>query len=158
MPDNYINIMIQSLLKKEKVLDQILQLSREQADLLEDPNLEPEDFEKNIDDKAACIEELESLDTGFERLYEEVAEQLKNQKDQYKDEIAKMQECIRRITEKSMDIQSREARNKELAAKKFSDVRKQVKQIRDSQKVVKQYYDNMRKRNFVDPQFMDNKK
>lgn len=158
MQENYIDIMRRSLVKKEKILDQILELSEAQTSLLEDPELTPEDFEKSVTDKAECIDELECLDEGFEELYQQVAEELKENREKYTEEIVAMQESIRRITAKSMEIQTREARNKELAEQKFSAIRKQIRQVRDSQKVVKQYYQNMMKRNFVDPQFMDNKK
>ena len=41
---------------------------------------------------------------------------------------------------------------------KFASVKKQVKEIRSSQKVVNQYYKNMMKKGYVEPQFLDNKK
>ena len=69
-----------------------------------------------------------------------------------------MQEKIRLITAKSMEIQTQEARNKNLMEQKFNSVHKQVKEIRQSQKVVNQYYRNMMKNAYADPQFLDNKK
>lgn len=44
--DNYIGIMIESLRRKKDVLADILKLSEEQSLLLDDPNLEPDTFEK----------------------------------------------------------------------------------------------------------------
>ena len=41
---------------------------------------------------------------------------------------------------------------------KFASVKKQVKEIRSSQKVVNQYYKNMMKKGYVEPHFLDNKK
>ena len=64
--DNYIGIMIESLRRKKDVLTDILKLSEEQSLLLDDPNLEPDTFEKNVNRKAALIDKLEQLDTGFE--------------------------------------------------------------------------------------------
>ena len=72
--DNYIGIMIESLRRKKDVLTDILKLSEEQSLLLDDPNLEPDTFEKNVNRKAALIEKLEQLDTGFESLYDKVKE------------------------------------------------------------------------------------
>lgn len=46
MTDNYIGIMIESLRRKKDVLTDILKLSEEQSLLLDDPNLEPDTFEK----------------------------------------------------------------------------------------------------------------
>lgn len=158
MPENYIQIMIQSLAKKEQVLDEVLRLSKNQAVWMGNPELTPDEFEKNISEKAEWIEKLEQLDDGFEMLYERVAEQLKSEKEKYANEIHTMQDYIRRITEKSMEIQTVEARNKAQVEEKFSSLRKQIRQIKDSQRMVKEYYRSMQKVNYIDPQFMDNKK
>jgi hypothetical protein len=69
-----------------------------------------------------------------------------------------MQSLIRELTEKSAAIQVQEARNKAQMEQKFSAVRKQVREVRTSQKIVNQYYKNMMKTGFVEPQFTDNKK
>ena len=69
-----------------------------------------------------------------------------------------MQGSIRALTEKSMEIQAQEARNKQLMEQKFTSVKKQVREIRSSQKVVNQYYKNMMKKGYAEPQFLDNKK
>ena len=141
MVDNqYITIMLQSLQKKEKVLNSIIQINKRQKEELENPSLDPDDFDKTVEEKSELIEQLELLDNG------------------YKDEILKMQGSIRALTEKSMEIQAQEARNKQLMEQKFASVKKQVREIRSSQKVVNQYYKNMMKKGYVEPHFLDNKK
>lgn len=159
MADNqYINIMLQSLQKKLKVLDNIIQINKRQKEELENPSLDPDDFDKTVEEKSELIEQLELLDNGFEKLYEKVREELQTNKEEYKDEIFQMQNDIRLLTEKSMEIQTQEARNKQLMEQKFANVKKQVKEIRSSQKVVNQYYKNMMKKGYAEPQFLDNKK
>jgi flagellar biosynthesis/type III secretory pathway chaperone len=154
----YVDILIQSLDKKISILDEIIKADKVQRDGLEDPNLDPDDFDKTVEQKSALIEQLEQLDNGFEETFNKVKEELDQNRDNYKEEIATMQEQIRKITDRSMEIQRQEAQNRELMRQKFATVRKQVKEVRQSQKVVNQYYKNMMKRNYVDPQFMDNKK
>lgn len=154
----YLPIMIQSLKKKEQTLDAILEINRRQREELENPALDPDDFEKTFEEKAALIDALENLDNGFQELFERVREELNTNREAYREEIAEMQAYIRRLTEKSADIQTQEARNKNLMDQKFATVRKQVKEVRKSQKVVNQYYKNMMKTNFVEPQFTDKKK
>lgn len=159
MADNqYINIMLQSLQKKLKVLDSIIQINKRQKGELENPSLDPDDFDKTVEEKSELIEQLELLDNGFEKLYEKVREELQTNKEEYKDEILQMQNDIRLLTEKSMEIQAQEARNKQLMEQKFANVKKQVREIRSSQKVVNQYYKNMMKKGYAEPQFLDNKK
>ena len=158
METSYINIMRESLEKKRDILDRIIELNRQQKLLLQDPNLLPEDFEKNMDNKAGFVEQLNLLDDGFEELFERVKGSLSENKQQYADEIKKMQELIKEITEKTNTIQTQEARNKEEADRKFADVRDQVKGVRNSQKVVQQYYQNMMQQKSYSAQVIDNKK
>ncbi len=158
METEYINIMIQSLEKKSRLLDQIIKLNNIQKQLLEDPNLDVDDFEKNVNDKGTLIEQLELLDSGFESLYEKVQGELGQNRSRYTEQIKKMQELIRTVTEKGNGIAAQEQRNYKQAQLKFASVRKQVKNVRDSQKAVKQYYSTMMKRAENTPQFIDNKK
>lgn len=158
METSYISIMMESLEKKRGILDKIIELNRQQKLLLQDPNLLPEDFEKNMDNKSVFVEQLNLLDDGFEELFERVRDNLNENRDQYADEIKKMQGLIKDITEKTNTIQTQEIRNKEEADRKFADVREQVKGVRNSQKVVHQYYQNMMRQKNYSAQVIDNKK
>ena len=158
MDSSYIDIMIQSLEKKAAILDQLIELNKQQKLYLQDPNLSPDDFEKNMDRKAALIDGLVQLDDGFEELFGRVRDALYANRDAYAFQIKRMQDLIREITEKSNTVQTQEARNKEQVQHKFADIRKQVKGVRNSQKVVRQYYQNMVKQGGTEPRFLDNKK
>ena len=72
-----------------------------------------------------------------------VKEELENNKDIHKDQIKQMQELIRQLTDLNMQIHATEARYKEKATAKFAYIRQQAKEIRSSQKIVKEYYNNM---------------
>ncbi len=154
----YIPLMIQSLKKKNRILDVIIELNQQQREGLENPALDPDDFDLIVEQKAKQIEELEILDVGFQELFERIKAELNENREAYRGEIAKMQELIRTLTEKSADIQMQELHNKELMTKKFAAVRKQIKEVRKSQKIVNQYYKNMMKMAYVEPQFTDKKK
>lgn len=156
--NKYIPIMVQSLKKKNRILDAIIQINQRQRDELENPALDPDDFDKTFAEKAELIEELDTLDAGFQELFERVRDELNENREAYREEIAEMQKYIRSLTDKSADIQVQEARNKELMQQKFKAVRKQVKEVRKSQKVVNQYYKSMMKSSYMEPQFTDKKK
>lgn len=159
MNENYVDIMLQSLKKKVTVLNQIIALNRQQKILLDDPNLPPESLEQNLSDKDQMIRKLNELDEGFEELYNRVKDELQAQRAQYVSQISQMQDLIKEITEKSAMIQTQELRNKEKAMQKFSGIREQVKGVRNSQKVVKQYYQNMMKQNsYTGASVVDNRK
>ena len=133
MNENYVDIMLQSLKKKVTVLNQIIELNRQQKILLDDPNLPPESLEQNLSDKDQMIRKLNELDEGFEDLYNRVKDELQAQRAQYVSQISQMQDLIKEITEKSAMIQTQELRNKEKAMQKFSGIREQVKGVRNSQ-------------------------
>ena len=158
MEENYLLIMIQSLNKKIQVLDCIIDANDRQKAGLENPGLDPDDFDKIVEEKSKYIEHLDLLDQGFDKLFTRVKEALNSNREAYKNEIREMQVLITTITEKSNKIQVQEARNKDLMTQKFSKIRKQARDVRASQQAVNQYYKNMKKINFIDPQFMDNKK
>lgn len=154
----YLTILMESLQKKIRILDQIIMADQEQREALEDPNLDPDDFDRIVEKKAEFIDQLEQLDAGFEEVFARVKEELDGNREQYKGQIHIMQDLIRKITDKSLLIQKQEAQNKELMEKKFAAVRSQAREVRKSQKIVNQYYKNMMKNNYNDPQFLDNKK
>ena len=158
MQETYIEIMIQSLSKKLQVLDAIIEQNTKQKEILENPKSTVEEFDATVDTKSALIEQMQQLDSGFEKLFERVKEELANKKENYTDSIATMQSCIRGITDKSMEIQAQEARNRDLMVRKFAFVKETAKNVRTNSKVANQYYKNMMKLNYVAPQFMDNKK
>lgn len=158
MNNLYIKILMESLEKKIQILDGIILANQEQRQGLEDPNLDPDDFDRTVEKKSEYIEQLEQLDNGFEEVFARVKEELDGNRERFREEIHTMQELIRKVTDKSLMIQKQEAQNKELMEKKFAAVRSQAREVRKSQKIVNQYYKNMMKINYVDPQFTDRKK
>ena len=110
---SYIEILLQSLAKKISVLDRIMEANEEHAKIAVAKDFDPEAFDVVFDKKDELIKELEQLDKGFSTVYTRVKEELLNNKFAYRDEIARMQELIAEITDKSMDIQATEKRNKD---------------------------------------------
>ena len=157
MKETYLDIMQQSLEKKIVVLERIIELNQEQRIGLENPELDPDQFDEIVEAKQEMIHQLERLDSGFEKLFENVKNELADKKEQYADRIKKMQELIKDITDRSVEIQAQEQRNMDLMTKKFAAIRQKAKSVRTSNKVASQYYKSMAKLNYVDPQFMDDK-
>lgn len=155
---DYIAVLKQGLEKKILILDQIISKNFIQKQLLADPELTPDEFEKNLTEKAELVEQLIALDRGFEQVYDRVKEELAQNRSLYVSDIALMQKYITEIMEKSTQVQTQEQRNRELILQKFSTVRKQIREVKTSKKAVNQYYRNMMKLNYVDPQFLDDKK
>jgi predicted nuclease with TOPRIM domain len=158
MQETYIDIMLQSLKKKLQVLDAIMKQNERQRAVLEASDGDADAFDETVEAKAALIEQLEQLDSGFDKLYARVKEELSGNREAYADQIRQMQGDIRTITDRSMQVQAQEARNKELMTQKFSRVKRQARQVRANSKATSSYQQSMSRTAFVDPQFMDNKK
>lgn len=155
---NYILMLEDSLKKKINILCQLQNLCQEQADILSDQQSTPEAFEENVEAKGILIEKLETMDAGFESLFSKVKDEMEQNKEEYKDNILRMQDAIREITERSTNLQVMEKRNQELARSRFAAVRTQARELRQGGKAVTSYYQNMMQVNTVEPQFWDSKK
>lgn len=157
MPDTYIAIMLQSLEKKEKVLTEISRLNDVQKDQLDRVDSSVDEFDETVEAKSKLIEQLEYLDSGFEKLYAQVAEELSQNPDSHTSEIRKMQDLIRKITDDSVLIQAQEARNKRMMMQKFTTVKRQAQSVRLNSKAITGYYKTMDRTRFMDPQFLETK-
>lgn len=155
---SYIGILKESLDKKIKLLDEILEQNRLQENILRETEIDFDSFNNTVEVKEKCINRLEALDRGFQNVYDRVKEALTADREAYKEDIRELQEKIKIITGKSMDIQSGEARNKEAFQKNITESRKNIRSVKTANKVASSYYQNMNKLNVVDSQFLDTKK
>ncbi len=155
--ENYLNVLEDSLRQKATALDEVLALDEQQEILLKQEKLDLEAFDSLVDQKDALAEKLSRLDDGFETLYGRVKSQLQENKDAYRTQIAAMQKLISRITEKTVSVQAREARNKELLTRQLDGMRQELGQNRRSSKAAYDYYVNMSNSGAMMPQFMDQK-
>ncbi|MCI7042054.1 MAG: flagellar protein FliT [Lachnospiraceae bacterium] len=158
MMENYLNILEESLQKKLKVLEEIALYNQGQEELLKKEKVSLEELDENMNQKEELIQKVTALDEGFETLYERIKEQILTHKDDYKEQIRKLQQLISQVTEKSVSIQAQEARNKKLIEDYFKKERSQLRQNRQSSKAAYDYYKSVNNANVVMPQMMDQKK
>ena len=151
--ENYLQIMIDSLLKKIEILKKVSELNEQQSALLDDKEFDGDKLQSNMESKAAYIDELNSLDEGFHRVKEDVEEY----KADYKELIIRLQELIREATSLSATIQAQESRNKVRVDIKFRQLKDNAKTAKRSVSMANKYYQNM-SRVSSEPQFMDQKK
>lgn len=156
--ENYLQILEESLCRKMDVLCEIEEFCTVQERILSAESLDEEEFDKSMEEKDRLIKKLEKLDEGFETLYAHIKNQLAKEKDQYKSQIAVLQKEISEVMEKSVAIQTREARNKKLAEEYFVKAKQELKRGRKSSKAALDYYRSMNQSQTVSPQFMDKKK
>lgn len=155
--ENYLEILEDSLRQKIAVLDEILDLDEKQEQLLKQEKLPLESFDKLVDEKDVLAEKLTKLDDGFETLYARVKNQLQDHKEAYRDRIVAMQKLIAEITEKTVSIQAKEERNKNLLTTQLAGLRQDLNRNRRNSRAAYDYYKNMSNTNAVRAQFLDQK-
>ncbi|MCM1143527.1 MAG: flagellar protein FliT [Blautia sp.] len=158
MSQNSAQILLQSLEKKNAVLDAIIEQNSIQEELLKSDNPDMDALDVSIERIGEFVEELDRLDEGFELLYERMRSELMANRTAYKTEIAGMQEQIQQITDKVVTINAAKMRNQMRAENFFKQKSKDIKNAVSKTNAAKNYYNNMNKLNFVAPQFYDNKK
>ena len=151
-------ILLQSLEKKTKLLDDMIRQNGVQEELLKEEDLDMDAFDEAINQQGFYIEELDKLDQGFETVYDRVREELLRDKARYRMEIIRMKELIQQITDKIVTLNAGNMRNKMLAENQFSRKRAAIGAGASRNKAARNYYNNMTRLNYVSPQFYDNKK
>lgn len=154
---DYITILIESLDKKIRTLDKIIELNTKQFNSVNGDSIDDESFNDSIMEKERCIAIIEELDGGFDKVYSHVRDELMGNKEKYSTEIEVLREKIAEITEKSMEVQLGEKRNEQAVLRALSNERKNIRQSKVTTKAASDYYKSMNKINYVDPQFLDKK-
>lgn len=155
--ENYLQIMIDSTIKKKNILERIVSFNEEQEELLKAEEFDGEAFQRNMESKSDCIDKLNALDEGFQIVYDRIKADINEYKARYKEDILMLQQLIREVTALSATIQAQESRNRVKADMKFRQLRQETNIAKRSVSMANKYYKNM-SRISSEPQFMDQKK
>ncbi len=154
----YTHILIESLKKKKKALEDILLYTKNQETVLGEESFDEEMFDTLIDKKQQCIEVINKLDEGFELTFERVKAELGEHREMFKNEILSLQELIRQVTDLSTQIQVLESRNKISFENKMTRKRENIKMARLSSQSASKYYKNVANAYDGESIFLDKKK
>lgn len=155
---NSAQVLVESLEKKSRILDEIIQENKTQELLLNRDEVDMDALDVSVDRMGELAEKLELLDEGFETVYDRIRRELIDHKSLYRTEIRRMKELIAEITDKVVSINAARMRNKLQAENQFKKRRQQIGKASSKMKVSQNYYNNMNRLNYVAPQFYDNKK
>ena len=121
MLSSSMDMLEESLIKKIDIMSKIEEENEKQKEILSDPDdVDEIAFDGTVDKKGELIDKLISVDEGFQTLFDRVKDEVNANKDQYANQIRRMQDLIRDITAKSASIEAAEHRNKRLADGIFS--------------------------------------
>ncbi len=154
----YINILSDTLRRKAELLDRLIGMTEEQERILTSEAPDMECLENTFSEKEGCIEQLNQLDEGFEKVYGHVKEVFEVKKEQYKEQILTLQELIRAVTEKGTRLQAMELRNKGRFQMFFSGKKKEIKNFKVSSQMANNYYKNVMNQQPGESYFLDKKK
>lgn len=155
----YINIMTDTLKKKELLLKELKTVTKKQTTILEQEEFDADGFDATIDEKQNKIDELLKLDEGFMDLYEKVKDTLINEGKDYAIEIEQAKELIKNQTDLSVELQALEEKNRVKLSVHLSKGRQKGKDFRTSSRTAAAYYKNMSNHHQDgDSYFLDSKK
>lgn len=139
----YISALQESLRKKQKLLQEILELTTEQKEILAQDRPDMDRFDQILAEKEERITVLNELDQGFDSLFQKIKDTLEQQKYQYKQQIQQMQRDIKAITDLGVTIQGMEHQNRDAFQKYLMQERQEIKIGRNSSQTAVSYYQNM---------------
>ncbi len=157
MITKYLDMLVDCLEKKDKLLDNLMVLNKKQTALIQNENFDLDEFDKCVEEKGVLIDNILKLDSGFEGVYNKVGEAVAANPEAYKEQLGRMQKLITSVTEKSVSIQAEEERNKSMIESRFNREKNRIKSGRSQSKAAKDYYNSMNKLGYVDSQFWDKK-
>lgn len=158
MTEGYLQILIESLEKKNEILDQVIRLDEEQAELSAHQPMDMEAYDQTMESKGKLIEEINKLDDGFSSTFELIADEVKSNPAPYREQVLKLQQLIREAVDKGVRVEAQEKRNRAALENVFRMKRQEIKQLKVSTSAAAKYYKSMSRINEVDPQLMDRKK
>ena len=98
MTENYLALLEESLRKKLQVMAEIQKYNLRQQEIFQSGNVDMDCFDGYVEEKGSLIERLTALDSGFEKLYAKVAEQLNGNREKYADRIRTLQSLVTEVT------------------------------------------------------------
>ena len=158
MDQNYVQVLIDTITKKEETLHRILEITEEQERISKEETYDTERMEKTLNDKEIQIARLNHLDEGFQSVYDRASGDIKRNIDDYKEGIRVLQEKIRVCTELGNAIQVLEDRNRTRFVQLFSKTKKEYFMSKNKANVAQNYFKTMNNSKILDAYFVDKKK
>lgn len=142
----YLNIMIESLEKKKKLLDMLLSKTSKQSDCIAGKDYENADWEQFqvlMIEKDEAIDKIDELDSGFDQVFSRVKNELDNNKAEYVVEIKKLQELITSLTDIGVKISATEERNRQDIERIMTATKAGIGKARKNMKATSGYITSM---------------
>ncbi|MDE6759361.1 MAG: hypothetical protein K2J90_01635 [Lachnospiraceae bacterium] len=157
MDQNYVQVLIDTITKKEETLRKILEITKQQEVISKQDTYASEDMEKTLNEKEIQISRLNYLDEGFQSVYERVSSEIRNHIDVYKQDVLVLQDKIRICTEIGNEIMVLEERNRNRFNTLFSKAHTDYSTVKSKASVAQNYFKTMNNSKVMDAYFVDKK-
>ncbi len=155
--DNYIAILKDTLEKKQDALKNILQLTKEQEILSKQASYDEPKMERLLNEKEMQIARVNTLDEGFQSVYDRVRIEVKEHPDQYAEDVRQLQDVIRICTDLGNEIMVLEERNRSRFGVLFSNAKSHYSASKTKANVAQHYHKTMNNTKIMDAYFVDKK-
>ena len=98
MTGNYLMLLEESLRKKLQVMAEVQKYNLRQQELFQSGMADIDKFDEYVEEKGLLIDKLNALDSGFDKLYANVAAELKDNRAQYAEQIRRLQGLVTEVT------------------------------------------------------------
>ena len=154
----YVLLLEDTLKKKKEILLFLLEQTKRQQKALVGAKMDADVFESVLKEKKVKIDELAELDEGFDSIFSRVGDEMRENKEKYKQNILNMQALIKEITDLSMQIQTLEHKNSERFKLHLSMEKSQIRDVKMSSKMATSYYQNMANQHQAQDSYFFNQK
>lgn len=154
----YVDMMLDSLRRKRKILSALLDETKEQEMLLRSQEFDYEKFQVLLETKGKQIEELNQIDVGFDGLFKKVEQEIRVNREDYCTEIQQMQQLIAEVSECGVSVQALERQNSEQFKVFLSEQRKNIRNYHLNKKTAASYYQNLSNTHRPEQSYFFNKK
>lgn len=154
----YVDMMIDTLKKKEAILRFLYEKTKEQEILLKEEEMDADAFEKTVEEKGEKIERLNEIDSGFDMLFEIVKKEITENRNEYRESIDQMQGLIVRISDLGVSIQALENQNNMRFKAFLAQKRKMIREFNVNSRTANNYYQNMNNANHPEQSYFFNEK
>lgn len=154
----YLLMLNESLQKKLIIMQQILELTKQQDSCFQEEQEVVETMEHYVLEKEPLIQQLSKLDEGFDLVYAKIKTYVLDNTKEYSAEIKKLQESILEVTSLSVKIQTLEQGIKRKFELYLTSKKKEIKQFKINNQTATNYYKNMTGQPQGESYFIDKKK
>ena len=154
----YVNIMRESLERKQRYLTEIWKLTNEQSVIATAEKFDEEQFSELVEKKDVLIDNLNEIDKGFSSVYDRVRIEIQRDPVVYRDELLAIQNLIRTCVDLGGRRIIKKDRNRAVMEQVFSAKFQGVRQMKQSKTVANKYYKSMANGMVNDSLLYDRKK